>query len=137
MSGLEVAGLAVGLLPIVLTAINKYQSLCSEPFSRYSSFSKEVEHYLIRLDNQQVIFRVTCLHLLSDVVDTESAKLMLASDTHYSWFDKGLENVLAAHLGQSREQCIRTLWQIEMILEEIEDEREGLNQALDAATKVR
>ena len=83
-----------------------------------------------------MIFRITCLHLLSDVVSTESAELMLASDTHHSWVDKGLENVLAAYLGQSREQCIRTLWQIERILEDIEDEREGLNQALDASIKV-
>lgn len=131
MSGMEVAGLAVSLLPIILSTVNNYQSLCSRPFSRYSSFSREVECYLTRLDNQQVIFRGICFHLLSDVIETDNAELMLADLSHDCWFDDGLEHQLAILLGESRKQCIRTLWQIERILNDFEDERLGFSQALD------
>ncbi|KAL9116888.1 MAG: hypothetical protein Q9187_006581 [Circinaria calcarea] len=104
MSGIEVAGLAVSLLPVILSTFK---------------------------DNQRVIFRGTCFHLLSDVIETDNADLMLANLSHDCWFDKDLEHQLAILLGESRKQCIRTLRQIERILDDSEDERLDFSQALD------
>ncbi|KAG8531245.1 uncharacterized protein KY384_004603 [Bacidia gigantensis] len=137
MSGVEVAGLAIGLLPIIFSAINNYQSLVSRPFSRYSSFSKDVDRYLTRLDNQRVIFRKDCFLLLSDLVNSDDADLMLANpeEYHQYWSDEGLDYQLADILGESRQQCMRTLEQIDSILADIEQERVKLTKALENETE--
>jgi hypothetical protein len=133
---MDVASLTISLLPIINATSKNYQSLCARPFSRYSAFSREVERYLSRLDNQRVIFRCTCFHLLSDVVESEDAELMLATTNHQYWSNQGLENQLVTLLGESQKQCIRTLEQIEKVLDDIEGKRLELSQALERENEV-
>ena len=136
MSGVEVAGLLIGILPVIFAAVENYQKLCSRPFSRYSSFSKEVERYLTRLDNQRVIFRKDCFLLLSNITNSDDANLMLANTGHQYWSDRSLDHQLATFLGDSRVQCLRTLKHIDEILVDIEEKRNRLSEALEQGNEV-
>ena len=75
MSGFEAAGLALAILPLILSAAKHYDSvLC--PFRRYTRFAKEAKTYSKELGIQRTIFRNECRNLLKEVIDHDTASSM-------------------------------------------------------------
>ena len=128
---MEIAGVALAVLPLLISAAENYQKICCQPFSRYRKFSKEVQRYLVRLGNQQTIFRVQCLHLLADVVESNAAESMLKDAEHPFWSSEQLEGQIAQLLGESRGACIETIRLISEILDDVEVERQNLLAAVE------
>jgi hypothetical protein len=52
MSGFEVLGVVLGLLPLLISAGEHYEDVY-QPFLRYRHFSKEVERYGLQLIHQR------------------------------------------------------------------------------------
>lgn len=135
MSGIEIAGLALTVLPILMSAVQQYNN-CLGPFNRYKRFAKEARGYYKELDVQRIIFRNQCRHLLEEIVDHEAASRMLNSLTQKAWTNKKLDEKLALQLGESLEACIAIIELIEQRIEDISGESEGLKSIVEQEKKV-
>ena len=76
MSGVEAAGLALAILPLILSAAKGYDNVLG-PFIRYKRFAKEAKRYSKELDVQRTIFRNECRNLLEEVIEHDAASSML------------------------------------------------------------
>lgn len=134
MTGFEVAGLALAVLPVLMSAAQQYNN-CLDPFSRYKRFAKEARAYYKELDIQRVIFRNQCRNLLEEIVDHDAASSMLNSLTQKAWTNKNLDEKLAQQLGKSMDACIATIELIEQRLQEISGESEGFKSIVEREKK--
>ena len=135
MSGIEIAGVTLALLPLLISAAENYDR-CTTPFSRFRNFLKEAKRFLQELDIQKVIFHNQCRILLENVVDRDVAATMIQTAKHDSWLDMELEARLAQLLVGSRGACITT---IELILEHlkaIESDCQNISTSLRESDQV-
>ena len=134
MSGVEtVAGLALGVLPLLISAAEHYED-CLRPFIRYKNFAKEADRFRHLLGIQKTIFRNQCRLLLEEIIEHDVAFSMLSGPSganHPSWSDIDLEEQLSQLLGDSRNACITTVEMIEERLRDIEGESQDLETTID------
>ena len=125
MSGIEIAGVTLALLPLLISAAENYDR-CAAPFSRFKKFPKEAKRFLQELDIQKVIFHNQCRILLENVVDQDVAATMIQTAEHHSWHDIELEARLAQLLEKSRGACITTIELIGERLRAVESDCQSL-----------
>lgn len=135
MSGIEIAGLTLAVLPILLSAAQLYSN-CLSPFSRYKRFAKEARDYHKELEIQRTIFRNQCRNLLEEVIDHDEASSMLNSLTQQAWKNQRLDEQLAQHLGESLRACVAIIELIEQRLRDISEESEGFKSIVEQEKKV-
>ena len=135
MSGLEIAGLALAVLPVLMSAVQQYNN-CLIPFNRYQKFAKEARSYYIELDVQRIIFRNQCRNLLEEIVDHDTASSMLDSLTQKAWANKKLDDKLAHQLGDSLDACTEIIELVEQRLQDIKGESESLRSIVEQEKKV-
>lgn len=135
MSGFEVAGFALAVLPVLLSAAQQYNS-CLGPFSRYKRFAKEARSYYKELEIQRTIFRIQCRNLLEEIVDHDAASSMLNSLTQKAWVDKKLDEQLVKQLGESLEACIDLIDLIEQRLRDISAESQEFKSIVEREKEV-
>ena len=136
MSGAEtVAGLAVGVLPLLIAAAEHYDQ-CFRPFVRYKRIAKEADHFRNQLNIQRTIFRNQCRLLLEQIVEHDAASCMLKAPEDPSWHDAALDAKISQLLGESREACVAIIEIIEQRLRHIQSENQELWTALDAECQV-
>lgn len=136
MTGIiEGAGLALAVLPILLSVTKHYED-CLSPFVRYKKFSKEAKCYLRQLAVQKAIYRNTCLFLLEDVVEHGIAARMLSMPADDAWLNQDLDDLIVEQLGSSKEACIAAVKLIEQKLQDIEAEHQKFKVILDQGEKV-
>lgn len=135
MSGVEIAGLALAVLPVLLSAAQQYNS-CLGPFSRYKRFAKEARVYHKELEIQRTIFRIQCRNLLEEIVDHDAASSMLNSLTQTAWADKKLDEQLVQQLGESLEACIDLIDLIEQRLRDISAESQEFKSIVEQEKEV-
>ena len=129
MSGIEIAGVALALLPLLISAAENYDR-CAAPFSRFKNFPKEAKRFLQGIDIQKVIFHNQCRILLENVVDQDVAAIMIQTAEHHFWHDIELEARLAQILEQSRGACITTIELIGKCLKAVESDCQNLSAGL-------
>ena len=130
MSGFEIAGLALAILPVFMSAAQQYNN-CLGPFSRYKRFAKEARGYYKELEIQRTIFRNECRNLLEEIVDHDEASSMLDSLNQKAWTNKKLDEQLAQQLGESLEACIAIIELIEQRLQDISGESQGFKSIVE------
>ena len=135
MSGLEVAGLALAILPVLASCIEQYNT-CLGPFSRYRRFAKEARDYCREIEVQRTIFSNACRNLLEEVVDHDAASGMLNALDQQAWANGQLDERLAQLLGESLKACVTTISLIEERLQEISGESERLKCIVENEKKV-
>ncbi len=135
MSGIEALGLTLGVLPLLVAAVEHYD-FCLRPFRRYKDFPKELKQYQRRLKIQKTIFRNECQTLLEGVVSRDAASSMLTKADHGSWFDPELEARLCELLDKSRDTCAMVIQMIEECLGELESESRKLETSAHPTTGV-
>lgn len=114
MSGLEVAGLAVGVvLPVVVEAIKAYSST-RKKIKTYRGYSGELHRLYRRLDVQRQNFLNECQLILREVVDDPED--MVDNVNHYAWRDRQLDQRLEERLLKNCESCV---WIVENIQERL------------------
>lgn len=121
MSGLEIAGVALAVIPILISATEHYDDV-HRPLVRLFKFSKEVKRYRTQFKTHSTIFREECRILLGHVVRDDEAVQMLNLPSHPLWRDADIDSGLVNLLSTSREACISTIVTIRTVLEEIEGE---------------
>lgn len=135
MSGFEAAGLALAILPLVVSAAKRYDSALS-PFLRYKRFAKEAKIYSKELEIQRTIFRNECRNLLEKVIDHDAATSMLDLLSQEPWSDGHLDAQLVQQLGESWEACAAIIELIEEQLLVVEIENRGFGAIVDQEQQV-
>lgn len=123
MSGIEVAGVALAVLPLLISAAQHYDNAL-RPFARYKRFTKEAKIYSKELGIQRTIFRNECRNLLEDTaaVDHDSVDVVLSSSSGDEWPTKRLDSQLDTQLGESRQAVFDAIQLIEETLQDIDKE---------------
>ncbi|KAL8723600.1 MAG: hypothetical protein Q9225_000142 [Loekoesia sp. 1 TL-2023] len=137
MSGAEVAGIAIALLPILISAAEHYND-CIKPILRYRKVAKDVQLFQRSLEVHKTIFRNQCRILLEGVVDHDDTLRMLeVGSLDPSWRNTGLEARLAKQFGSSKEACVTSIELINEKLQSIAEESRRLQDIVDTEKEVK
>ena len=121
MSGVEAAGLFLGVLPVVIEAVKAYHTTC-EKIQIFRHYSREVERIRKQFRVRQRMFLNECHLLLQLVVDDDVTKAMLGDFEHSLWRDKDLNNQLNNYLSDSYQSCKDIVEDTQTILEDVGEE---------------
>ena len=130
-----VVGLALGVLPLLISAAEHYEDVV-RPFKRYRQFSVELKHFQQEFLGHKTVFRNECLLLLSSITDRDTASAMMAEREHPLWLSPELTEKLSNQLGSSREACQATIGLIMEELVRIERDTESFRSADMEASSV-
>ena len=136
MSGVEVAGLALAILPLLALALQHYDD-CLSPFSRYRRFVKEAEAYCREIDVQRTIFRNECRNLLGGSTDHDTAISMLKSASRREWNDDELEERIVQRLDESFEACTTIIGMVVERLGNVHAESSAFRSVVEDEIKVQ
>jgi hypothetical protein len=97
MSGLEVAGIVLGALPLIITALEHYAKGVSTA-KRFWSYKSEVRFLLLQINTESGIFVNTIEQLLTGIVRNDQMAKLMASVGAEEWQDKVVEQRLKDRL---------------------------------------
>ncbi len=118
MSGAEVAGLAFGVIPVILLAVKAYAGT-GRIISDYRQYSSQLRRLQRRFDVQQQNFLNTCLLLIQLVVeDGHARKDMLENADHQFWTDEQTCAKLKKLLGARHNTCLNVMEEVVAVLDE-------------------
>lgn len=120
MSGLEVAGLAFGVVPIFLEVIKGYRAT-RETLHSFSSFSTALKRLQVRVNTQEALFRNECRLVLRLALGDMQGSEMLRDPLHQLWNDSNVEKSLSMTFGESYGTLEENLTEIQERLQEIND----------------
>ena len=104
MSGVEVAGLALAILPLMVSAVDHYDRLL-DSFRTYRCFSSKVKRLTDDLNIQRTIFRTECLLLLAPITTRASAQSMLDDLRNEKWNSVAIDLKLSQHFDYLNATC--------------------------------
>lgn len=119
MSGVEVAGLVFGVLPIFIETIKAYSKV-SDGLHTFRNYSKEVKSISRQFEVQYCIFLNHCRLLLRLVEDEKDVEVMLEDRTDRRWTSKELNDKLTEALKDSFELCRNVIEETKGTIEEVE-----------------
>lgn len=134
MSGVEAVGLILGVLPLIISAVEHYEDTL-RPFVRYRKFSSMLQRFHDELEVERTIFRTECLFLLAGTVDSETAAQMLNDRDHRLWKDNTLHEKFGRQLGTLGFACDSVISQIQLKLDEITAKSDELNAIVSLPTQ--
>jgi hypothetical protein len=126
MSGVEAVGFVLGVLPLIISAVEHYEDTL-RPFVRYRKFSSMLQRFHDELEVEGTIFRTECLLLLAGAVNSETAAQMLNDRDHRLWKDNALHEKFGRQLGTLSFACDSVISQIQLKLDEITAKSDELN----------
>jgi hypothetical protein len=133
MSGVEVAGLAIGIIPIVVEIIKSYSTTTSrlKAFARYTHIISDVK---LRYQVAAANFSNNCQLLLQAAVeDSVEVSEMIKDPQHAGWQDPSLEERFRTFLEQDHQLCEGIVVKVRDILRETRDTLSSLDQRNKAA----
>lgn len=130
MSGIEVAGIALAILPLLVATAEHYDD-CLLPLARYRKFASEVSRFQDQLKIQKILFRNQCRILLEFVVGRDDVAPILAVPRNSLPSNSDIEIRLAEQLGELKEACTTIISRIDERLLDIEKESQDLEVAVN------
>ncbi|CAO2651031.1 Nn.00g093280.m01.CDS01 [Neocucurbitaria sp. VM-36] len=121
MSGVEVAGLVFGVLPILIEAIKAYSAV-SDGLHTFRHWSREVKSISLQLKVQNGIFLNECRLLLRLAEDEKVAENMLYDATDRRWTSKELNDRLNTMLNDNFELCRSIIEETKDVTEDMKEE---------------
>ena len=122
-------GLALGILPLIISALENYEYTFQPIIIFNRHYRKEVERFQNALKVQRVNFANECCFLLHSVT-ANRGKVMMNDLGHALWRDEDLEEQLKARLVDSYDGCVSALALINEALKEILKETKTLDIVL-------
>ena len=132
----EAAGLALAVLPLLISAAENYEQ-CLRPIYRFVHFTSEVSRFQRKLRIQKTIFQNQCRILLEDIVDHDVAVSMLQNMEHPNWQDPDIEGAVSRQLEASRDACVTVVDDSLSVLKDLEDWCRNLADAVQEEGKVQ
>jgi hypothetical protein len=117
MSGIEIVGLVLGVLPIILSAIEHRHGLAG-PFRRWHSYPDELRRFQSRMSVIKTMLQMELETLLIPLLGISLTKKMLVSNHHEGWSNPDLNRMISDYLGDKyRSFCLL----VESVKEDLED----------------
>lgn len=120
MSGIEIAGLAFGVLPVLIEAIKSYQSIC-ERLHTLRHYLKAAKRMYLRFSILKTRFRNECLHLLRPILN-ENEDLLDVVQNVSPERNETIQRQLNELLGDDGKLCKAALEEIKSVIEEVASE---------------
>jgi hypothetical protein len=142
MDPVSAVGLALGIAPLIISAIENYE-YTFQPFVTYRRYSREIDKFTTRLSTQKTIFNNECQLLLLAVENHHNIEDVLLDNIlrnpeHSARRNDALNRRLEELLGSSLSTCVAKLRLIQETLNEISHETRGFQEvAAKKASLVR
>lgn len=120
MSGIEVAGLVLGAIPLIITALDVYKGTVSK-VSKWRRYAREVDRLIRCLRFEDARLQSVCEKMLVGIVSGSDIKAMIEDPGGPLWNDNGLHQKLGPRLWKSRGDFMGTIEDIKMSVDEIKD----------------
>jgi hypothetical protein len=117
MSGIEIAGLILGALPLIIAGIESYQEGL-DPIKAFYSWERQLPHYINKLRLQHVHYEQTIRLLFSSITTERQFDSMLA-DPLGAWQDEELASKLQHKLDEAYGAYETTIANIQKIMVKI------------------
>ena len=130
MSGAEALGLLLGVVPVLISAIEHYDDVL-RPIHRYRKFNSRSQMFCDEYETERSVFHAECQLLLGEFVGLSTAQEMLADSAHPLWMHENLRTRFEGRLGNLGATCLSTVSKIKGKLIEIDEVYKGF--ALDIA----
>lgn len=123
MSGLEVAGLVLGLYPLIVSALQQYRHV-HKAAGLVAHFEAEYRKILDDVKDEQLLFRMTLEQLLlpfamDGIFQEGDVELLLSDPAHPRWNDGNLQLALEARLGSASERFIEIVNSLHLIMSQL------------------
>ena len=133
MSGFEIVSVVLGVLPLIVSAIEDYEKIM-DPVITFRKYSKALQTFTTELNVQRDIFQNECIWILSRFVDGHDLENMLKDPSHHLRKilrdDGKLDGTVSKTLGPPYRQLRDVLVLITESLNEIYEETKDLSEAL-------
>lgn len=97
MSGLEVAGVVLGALPLIISALEHYANGINTA-KRYWRYKSEIRSLILQVKTERDIFLNTIEQLLNGIVRLEQMETFLSSPRGDIWRDEDVNSKLKDRL---------------------------------------
>ncbi|ORY09924.1 hypothetical protein BCR34DRAFT_486580 [Clohesyomyces aquaticus] len=118
MSGVEIAGIALAVLPLIINAIEDYNEGL-DPVKAFLRWERELPQFIRKLRNQHVHFSQTMRLLLEPITTEFELAEMLSDPSGQMWKDKEMSIKLKNKLQESYQAYQSTISDIERIMKKI------------------
>jgi hypothetical protein len=135
MSGLEIAGLAFGILPVLIEVIKSYSTI-SRKTHTLRHYSKEVRSISEQLKIHNGIFLNEVRLLLRSIEDEKEVESMLNERDDCRWKARDLNDKIATVLGKSFHLCRSIIESTKDIIDAMGDDMASFDEILEQKTKV-
>jgi hypothetical protein len=136
MAGVEVAGLAFGVLPILFEAVRAYSKVY-DSLHTFRHWKQEVATISFELKIQREVFFNECRLLLQEAVDADTAKGMLKERNDEQWKSAELSLKLREVLEDNLELCCSIILATNHALVSIAEEMNVFNVLREQKRDVR
>ncbi|KAL1392316.1 hypothetical protein HDK64DRAFT_250669 [Phyllosticta capitalensis] len=130
MSGIEVAGLVLGALPLIIKAMEQYADGVTT-VKKFVFYKGPLEDLSLELRVQYVICQNTCEELLGGIAAPGDIAGLLQDVDGDLWERQDLKPAIRQRLGRSYEEFVATIIRMEEVIKEIANKLK-LNQAYHA-----
>ncbi|EON64583.1 hypothetical protein W97_03816 [Coniosporium apollinis CBS 100218] len=127
MAGVEIAGLAVGVLPVIVLTAEAYRTTYDK-IRTFRDWSREVERLQARLNAQKHFFFNECQLLLRLVVHSDRSQAMLEDLGDILWKDQELNNRMHRCLDTNVDLCRSLINEALKVLQELDTDLDCFNE---------
>jgi len=120
MSGFEIAGVVLGTIPLIISALQAYQKTAST-IQRWRFYSRELKSLIRNLDTERVKLQNVCERLLMGLVSVMQMEEMINCPFGEAWKEKDLYDQIRQRLWNSHVLFEETILDIEEAITEIKD----------------
>jgi len=115
MSGIEIAGLVLGAIPLIVAALEHYEDIISPGKALYR-FHGELGRAIQELGNQHALFEQSIEVLLRPITTDQELSEMMDNTNSDLWQDPEIEQHLRNHLGKAYSPYTRTMVEIQRVM---------------------
>ncbi|EUC42454.1 hypothetical protein COCMIDRAFT_7987 [Bipolaris oryzae ATCC 44560] len=126
---MEIAGLVVGILPILLEVVKSYSMICDK-IRTFRRCTRELEDIFMEFKAIRVIFLNEVRLLLGSIQNKKQTKVDLKDYNNQRWVNQETEDQLRAILQDNYDVCGEIIQHTGLFLEDIASELEGFDPFL-------
>ena len=124
----ETAGLVLGVIPLIISAIENYDSIFQPVKIFTSTYQVEVKKFRDDLFVERNRFREECKWLLKSVLSSDDTRSMVKDAQHPLWQNyRSLDDQLGERLNDNYEACEAALKSIVDVLGRILDDTKNID----------
>ncbi len=136
MSGIEVTGLVLGVLPLLVEAVKAYSKV-SEGMHTFRHWSREVRSISRQLKVQNGLFRNECCLLLRLVKDEKVTDETLDDELNQHWLSEDFDNKVNPIVDPNIELCRSIVEETKNIVDDMREDMRKFDTLQEQKQKVR